>query len=151
MSIRIIEIYRWASFSPNMSSAQRVIMRPKRNQATRKLTYLWQTGSSNAMCSGSMHYIRITLKNNHLQVSGKVVYKVMKSHVRIADISCRIDSATLQIWQLKAFTTIRRCEMNVSEYRNLCSRTRVKENHSSSLICFLTEAQLKERFVKQAL
>ena len=42
----------------------------------------------------------------------------------------RIDFATLQICKFTAFEAIRRGQMDVSEPRNLCSRTRVKDNDS---------------------
>ena len=48
----------------------------------------------------------------------------MASHVRITDIFCRTYFATLQICELTAFDAIRRCQMVVSDPRNLCSRTR---------------------------
>ena len=43
------------------------------------------------------------------------------------EICWRIDFATLQICQLTAFEAIRRGQMDVSEPRILCSRTRVKD------------------------
>ena len=46
------------------------------------------------------------------------------------EICWRIDVAALQIWQLTAFEAVRRGQMDVSEPRNLCSRTRVKDNDS---------------------
>jgi hypothetical protein len=49
------------------------IMRPGRNWATKEQTYLWQTGSSNFNCSGSMRQIWTPLRINHLQVSYEVV------------------------------------------------------------------------------
>ena len=44
------------------------------------------------------------------------------------EMCCRIDFATLPIWQLTAFEAIRRGQMDVSEPRKQCSRTRVKDN-----------------------
>ena len=38
--------------------------------------------------------------------------------------------------------------MNASKPINLCSRTRVNDNDSLSLTCFLTEAQLKDEVIK---
>ena len=57
----------------------------------------------------------------------------MTSHVRVTDICCRIDFATLQICQSTAFEAIRRDPMDVSEANSLCSRTRVKD------FCFVSE------------
>ena len=48
-------------------------MRPGRNWATKEQTYLWQTGSSNFNCSGSMGQIWTPLRINQLQVSCEVV------------------------------------------------------------------------------
>ena len=58
---------------PYRSSAQRVIMQPGRNWATKSQNYLWQTGSSNFNFSGSMRHIWTPLRINHLQVSYEVV------------------------------------------------------------------------------
>ena len=46
------------------------------------------------------------------------------------EICWSIDFATLLIWQLTAFEAVRQGQMDVSEPRNLCSRTRVKDNDS---------------------
>ena len=54
----------------------------------------------------------------------------MTSHVRITYICLRLGFATLQICQLTTFEATRRGQVDVSEPRNLCSRTRVKDiNH----------------------
>ena len=50
-------------------------MRPGRNWATRSQNYLWQTGSSNLDCSGSMRHIWTPPRINHLQVSYEVVWE----------------------------------------------------------------------------
>ena len=54
------------------------------------------------------------------------------------EICCKIDFATLQIWRLTAFEAVRRGQMDVSEPRNLCWGTRVNDNDSQSLTCFVT-------------
>ena len=44
-----------------------------------------------------------------------------------ADICCRINFAAWQICRRTAFKAIRRCQMDVSEAKSLCSRTRVTD------------------------
>ena len=51
----------------------------------------------------------------------------MTSHVLDPEICWRIDFEKWRIWQLMAFDAVRRGQMNVSEARSLCSRTRVNE------------------------
>ena len=70
--------------------------------------------------------------------------KLMKTDDADPEIWWRIDVASWQIWQWTAFEAIRRGQKDVSDAKSVCSRTRVKDNDSMSLICFLPEAKLKE-------
>ena len=58
---------------PNRSSAQRVLMRPRRKRATQEQNYLVQVGSSSVTCSGSTSSNAIRFSGNHIQVSRNVV------------------------------------------------------------------------------
>ena len=88
----------------NRSSAQRVIMRPGRNWATKEQTYLWQTGSSSDACSGCELRILIQFLWDTLGVSSMIVLETHDNWWRgsgdlLADIFCIIaDMAVVGVW-----------------------------------------------------
>ena len=72
----------------------------------------------------------------------------MTSHVTDPEICWRTGLVTWSTWQLTAFEAVRRCQMDVSDVKSLCSCTRVKDNYPYSFTCFLTEAELPEEVIK---